>query len=117
MMQDPMVKERMKRMLSKMGGDSTLSGVADDDEALDRIFEQMQDPKVLERLSEMTKNEAFQEKMSKMTQDPNFMQAAGEYADEMKQEVLAAAEGGADEGGLGLGLDDDDGLDDDEDIE
>merc|ERR1719238_772460 len=90
MMQDPAVKERMKRMLQRLGENSAVPGAekfANDDEALDSIFERMQDPAVLERLQAMSKNETFQERVAQMTQDPKFMAAATEYAEEMKDEV------------------------------
>ena len=74
MMQDPAVKARMKRMLQRLGENSAVPGAdkfGDDDEALDAIFERMQDPEVLERLQAMTKNETFQQRVQQMTQDPN----------------------------------------------
>ena len=45
MMQDPAVKARMRRMLQRLGADSPLGGageLANDDAALDAIFERMQ---------------------------------------------------------------------------
>lgn len=39
----------------------------------------------------MTKDEKFQEKVQRMTQDPNFMAAAGQYAEEMKDELVEEA--------------------------
>lgn len=50
-----------------------------------------QDPAVLERLQSLAKNETFQAKVQQMAQDPNFMDAAGQYAEEMKEEVIADA--------------------------
>ena len=61
---------------------------------------------MLEKLSEMTKSAEFQEKVQKMTQDPAFMNAAGQYAEEMKDEVIASHKQAqtADEDDIGLGL-------------
>ena len=125
MMADPAVKARMRRMLEKLGADNPglegASKLATDDDALDSIFEKMQDPEVLERLQAMTKSEEFQSRVQKMTQDPNFMSAAGQYAEEMKDEVLAAHKDAADAAGgddpLGLGLETGGELDEEDDEE
>lgn len=45
MMQDPNVKARMRRMIQRLGADSPLEGadkLADDDQALEQLFERMQ---------------------------------------------------------------------------
>merc|ERR1711865_366099 len=105
-MQDPAVKERMRRMLQRLGSDSGLGdvgGLGDDDAALDAMFERMQDPAVLERLQALTKDDNFQAKVQKMTQDPKFMEAAGQYAAEMKDEVLAEAQTMKEDPGDGFG--------------
>ena len=121
MMQDPAVKERMKRMLQRLGENSAIPGAdkfANDDDALDSIFERMQDPAVLERLQSMATNQTFQARVQQMTQDPKFMEAATEYVQEMKDDVQeeAAAAGLAEaDGDLDLGLSADDLEDEDED--
>ena len=111
---DPMsnVKARMKKMLQTLGGDSALGGAAgaigDDDDALDQIFERMQDPAVLERLQDMAKNESFQQRVQQMTQDPKFMAAAGEYAQDMAEEVMEAESQPGDDDDFGLAIEDED---------
>jgi len=100
MMQDPAVKARMRRMLQRLGADSPIEGadaLANDDAALDAIFERMQDPAVLERLQGLTKDENFQAKVQQMAQNPAFMDAAGQYAEEMKDEVVAEAKAAGDD--------------------
>ena len=89
------MKARMRRMLQRLGEDSGLEGadkLASDEEALDSIFERMQDPAVLERLQSLATSESFQKKVQTMTQNPQFMAAAGSYAEEMKEEVMAEAQ-------------------------
>lgn len=57
----------------------------------------MQDPAVLERLQGLTKDENFQAKVQQMAQNPAFMDAAGQYAEEMKDEVVAEAKAAGDD--------------------
>lgn len=117
MMQDPAVKERMQRMLQRMGSDSAMPGaeaLGNDPAALDKLFERMQDPEVIDRLQTLAKNETFQAKVQEMTKDPAFAQAAGQYASEMADDVMAeakAASVGGPEDDLGF----EDTLEDDED--
>lgn len=97
MMRDPAVKERMKRLLQRLGPDSSIHGgegvAAGDDEAMDQIWERMQaalsDPAMLEKLSAAASSEKFQSRMQQLASDPTFAKAAGSYVDEMKQEVRA----------------------------
>ena len=77
----------------------------------------MQDPAVLERLQNMVKSENFQEKMQAMAQNPKFMEAAGQYGEEMSEEIMkemAEAKEKAEADDLGLGLDGSDSLDEDD---
>ena len=46
---------------------------------------------MLERLQSLTKDENFQAKVQKMAENPAFMDAAGQYAEEMKDEIVAEA--------------------------
>lgn len=97
MMQDPAVKERLKRLLQRLGPDSSINGgeavAAGNDDALDQIWERMQaalsDPAMLEKLSAAASSEKFQSRMQQLASDPTFAQAASSYVDEMKQEVCA----------------------------
>ena len=72
----------------------------------------------LERLQTLAKNETFQAKVQQMTKDPSFAAAAGQYANEMADEVIAeheaAADSPSDDLGFGDTLDDDD--DDDDEV-
>ncbi|KAL3900843.1 MAG: hypothetical protein SGPRY_012382, partial [Prymnesium sp.] len=74
MMQDPRVKERMQRMLERLGAD---------------VFAYCQDPAVLEKVAALAKNETFQAKVQQLAQNEQFTAAAGQYAAEMKDEVIA----------------------------
>ena len=80
----------------------------------------MQDPAVLERLQTMVKSDHFREKMQAMAQNPKFMEAAGQYGEEMSEEVMQELaemkeKGEADD--LGLGLDGSDALDEEDDLD
>jgi hypothetical protein len=118
MMKDPAVKERMKRMLQKLGPSAAIGGgaAATDDEAIEAIWERMQaalaDPERLQKLSETASSEQFQSRMKQLAEDPEFASAAGEYVDEMKEELsselLAGRAGAAGEAGLALDDEDDD---------
>ena len=102
-------------MLQSLGSDSALGGaasdLANDDAALDQIFERMQDPAVLEKLQALASDGSFQEKVEKMTQDPKFMSAATQYADDMAKDVAEAVDDSSDV----LGLEDLDEEDDEDD--
>jgi len=119
MMQDPRVKERMQRMLERLGGDTGLEGadgLANDPAALDKLFERMQDPAVLEKVAALAKNESFQAKVQQLAQNDKFTEAAGQYAAEMKDDVISdhkmAEELGLDTGiETGDDVEDEDGLD------
>jgi len=101
MMQDPAVKERMKRMLQRLGPDSAIQGAegvaAGDDEAMDQIWERMQqalaDPATLEKLAAAASSEKFQSRMADLAADPTFTKAANSYVDEMKEEVRSSRGG------------------------
>lgn len=111
MMADPAVKERMKRMLSKLGSDSALGGgsaLADDPDALDKIFERMQDPETIEKLQEYAKSDAFRERMQTLAADEGFSKAASEYAGEMRSEIESEMQGSTSVAGMPSALDDED---------
>ena len=51
----------------------------------------VQDPEVLEKVAALAKNESFQEKVQQLAQNEQFTAAAGEYANDMKDDVIADA--------------------------
>ena len=75
---------------------------------------------MLERLQTLTKDENFQAKVQQMAQNPEFMEAAGQYAEEMKDEIVADAKAAGESledrsmGNLDEDLDDDDDFDEEE---
>ena len=71
---------------------------------------------MLERLQSLAKNETFQAKVQQMASNPEFMQAAGQYAEEMKEELVEEAKAAdALDGTSVTGLDADDELEDEDD--
>ena len=52
---------------------------------------------MLERLQSLAKNETFQAKVQQMASNPEFMKAAGQYAEEMKDELIEEARDGLDD--------------------
>ena len=87
MMQDPNVKARMQRMLSKLGEDSGMDPSLQDPAMLDKLFERMQDPEMLEKLESHTKNESFVARMQQLAANPKFASAATGYVEDMAQEL------------------------------
>merc|ERR1719428_1255462 len=117
MMQDPSVKRRMQKMLSKLGADSGIDPALADPAMLDKLFERMQDPEMLEKLEAHTKNESFVKRMQELAADPKFSAAATGYVEDMAQELT---EGGGDVSGFGAELedeDDDDGYEADDELD
>eukprot|EP00966_Prymnesium_polylepis_P144766 3343023-Prymnesium_polylepis.1 len=51
----------------------------------------LQDPEVLEKVAALAKNEGFQEKVQQLAQNEQFTAAAGEYANDMKDDVITDA--------------------------
>ena len=98
MMQDPAVKQRMQKMLSKLGADSGMDPSLSDPAMLDKLFERMQDPEMLEKLEAHTKNESFVERMQQLAADPKFAAAATGYVEDMAKDVLEAQ---SEVGGIG----------------
>merc|ERR1711935_1099193 len=114
-MQDPAVKQRMQKMLSKLGADSGVDPSLADPAMLDKLFERMQDPAMLEKLEAHTKNESFVARMQELASDPKFSAAATGYVEDMAQELT---EGGGDVSGFGAELDpEDEGYDGDDELD
>merc|ERR1711935_1089448 len=116
-MQDPAVKQRMQKMLSKLGADSGIDPPLADPAMLDKLFERMQDPEMLEKLEAHTKNESFVARMQELASDPKFSAAATGYVEDMAQGLT---EGGGDVSGFGAELDpedEDEGYDGDDELD
>ena len=78
-----------------------------------------QDPAVLERLQSLSKDQTFQARVQQMASNPAFMDAAGQYAEEMKDEIVAEAKAAGDslEDRSASELDDEDNEDGEDDLE